>query len=92
LIETHRLRIFAKPLGVLKIDASEQAVVISFGRESRVDPAKVIKLIQTDSRYRLISNEKLRFEINIPEMARRARTIRETLAGIALPMPETSTA
>ncbi len=89
LIETHRLRIFAKPLGVLKIDASEQAVVISFGQESRVDPAKVIKLIQTDSRYRLISNEKLRFEINIPEMARRARTIRETLAGIALPVPET---
>jgi transcription-repair coupling factor (superfamily II helicase) len=88
LIETHRLRIFSKPLGVTKIDASEQAVVISFGRDSKVDPAKVIKLIQTDKRYRLIGNEKLRLDIDIPEMARRARTIRETLAGIAMPMPE----
>jgi transcription-repair coupling factor (superfamily II helicase) len=86
LLETHRLRLFAKPIGVLKIDATEDAIAITFGKNSQVDPAKVIRLIQTDKRYRLVGNEKLRLDASIPDISLRARTIREMLAGIALPV------
>ena len=84
LLETHRLRIDAKPVGVSKIDATPETVVITFGQDARVDPAKVIRLIQTDKRYRLVGNEKLRLDMAIPDIAQRARTIRDMLAGISL--------
>jgi transcription-repair coupling factor (superfamily II helicase) len=84
LLETHRLRIFARPLGVQKIDATPQAIVVSFGSGAKVDPAKVIRLVQSDRRYRLVGNEKLRLECAIPDVSERARTIRDMLAGVAL--------
>ncbi|MBU3724430.1 MAG: transcription-repair coupling factor [Burkholderiaceae bacterium] len=84
LLETHRLRIFARPIGVQKIDATPDTIVITFGQDSRVDPAKVIRLIQSDTRYRLVGNEKLRMEIAIADITQRARAIREMLAGICL--------
>ena len=84
MIETHRLRIFAKPIGVQKIDATPEVIVITFGKEARVDPAKVIRLIQSDKRFRLVGNEKLRIEMEIEDIAQRGRTIRETLAQISI--------
>jgi transcription-repair coupling factor (superfamily II helicase) len=87
LLETHRLRIYAKPLGVQKIDATAEAVVISFGRDSQVDPAKVIRLIQTDKRFKLAGNDRLRFEGAVADISQRARTIREILASIAATTP-----
>ncbi len=83
LLETHRLRIFARPIGVQKIDATPDVIVVSFGKGAKVDPAKVIRLVQTDKRYRLVGNEKLRFEQPIEDISQRARAIREMLAGIA---------
>ena len=84
LLETHRLRIFAKPLGVQKIDATSESISISFNpNASRVDPAKVIALIQKDSRYKLASNDRLRCAIAIEAVAQRGRAIRELLAGIS---------
>ncbi|WVN42724.1 transcription-repair coupling factor [beta proteobacterium MWH-UniP1] len=91
LLETHRLRLFAKPVGVLKIDATEEAITITFDQHAQVDPAKVIRLIQTDKRYRLLGNEKLRCDTAIADISQRARTIREILAGIAAAPNPTST-
>lgn len=83
LLETHRLRIFAKPIGVQKIDATPDSVTITFGKEAQVDPAKVIRLVQSDKRYRLVGNEKLKIEAAVEDIAARSRLIRETLAQIA---------
>ena len=82
LLETHRLRIFSRPMGVQKIDATPEAIVVSFDRDARVDPAKVIRLIQSDRRYRLVGNEKLRLESPIPDLAERTRTIRDMLSKV----------
>jgi transcription-repair coupling factor (superfamily II helicase) len=85
LLETHRLRIFAKPVGVLKIDATANTVVITFDQHhSQVDPAKVIRLIQKDPRYKLAGNDRLRCEIEIEDISQRARAIREILAGVVV--------
>ena len=83
LLETHRLRIFAKPIGVQKIDATPDSVTITYGKEAQVDPAKVIRLVQSDKRYRLVGNEKLKIEAAVEDIAARSRLIRETLAQIA---------
>ena len=84
LLETHRLRIDAAPLGVQKIDATPDTIVITFGQSAQVDPAKVIRLIQSDPRYRLVGNEKLRCDTAVADISKRTRVIREILAGIAL--------
>jgi transcription-repair coupling factor (superfamily II helicase) len=83
-LETHRLRLFARPIGVNKIDATEESITISFSRASQVDPAKVIRLIQSDKRCRLVGNEKLRLDAAITDISQRTRTIREILASIAI--------
>ncbi len=83
LLETHRLRIFSKPIGVQKIDATSESITITFGKDAQVDPAKVIRLVQSDKRFRLVGNEKLKIEAAVEDVAARSRLIRETLAGIA---------
>jgi len=84
LLETHRLRLFVRPIGVTKIDATEESITISFNKTSQVDPTKVIRLIQSDKRCRLVGNEKLRVDVAITEISQRARTIRDVLASIAI--------
>lgn len=82
LIETHKLRIFAKPIGVLKVDAAPEVMVMTFGKDHQIDPAKIIRLIQSDQRYKLMGNEKLRVNISVPDPTQRARAVRELLAGL----------
>jgi transcription-repair coupling factor (superfamily II helicase) len=83
LLETHRLRIFSKPIGVQKIDATSETITITFGPHASVDPAKVIRLVQSDKRFRLAGNEKLKIEAAVEDIAARSRLIRETLSQIA---------
>ena len=83
LLETHRLRIFAKPLGVMKIDAAPETIVISFSQDASIDPAKVIRLIQTDPQVKLQGNEKLRLNTAIADPTQRARSIRELLSRLS---------
>ncbi len=83
LLETHRLRIFSKPIGVQKIDAAPESITITFGPHANVDPAKVIRLVQSDKRYRLVGNEKLKIQAAVLDISARSRLIRETLAQIA---------
>ena len=63
LLETHRLRLRCKAWNVIKIDAGPERVAVQFGPNAPVNPAKVIKLIQTDSRFRLQGNDRLRADI-----------------------------
>lgn len=82
LLETHRLRIFVKPHGILKIDATAEAVVMTFGRDSKVDPAKAMALMGKDSRVKFSGADRLRFEIACPEVEGRVRRIREWITAI----------
>ena len=46
LLTTHRLRLAAQPLGIVKIDASETQALLQFGPKTPVDPARIIELVQ----------------------------------------------
>jgi transcription-repair coupling factor (superfamily II helicase) len=80
LIETHRLRILAKPLGITKIDATEKVVQLHFISEPPIDPARIIELLQKDRSYRLAGPQRLSVSRETPALRERAKAIREIMA------------
>jgi transcription-repair coupling factor (superfamily II helicase) len=68
LVMSHHLRLLAKPIGVLKLDASDEAITIQFAAKNKIDPMRVIQLIQSKPRYKLAGQDKLRVEIALPDV------------------------
>jgi transcription-repair coupling factor (superfamily II helicase) len=62
LIDSHRLRIEARPLGVVKVDAGPDAMVLQFQPNPPIDPARIIQLIQTRKNFKLSGQDRLRIE------------------------------
>jgi transcription-repair coupling factor (superfamily II helicase) len=87
LVETHRLRLMAEPLGVARIDAAPEAIVVTFGAHPNVDPAHIIRLVQTRKGWRLSGPEKLRIESRLSETAMRVVRVREILKDLRTPAP-----
>ena len=79
LIDSHRLRLLAKPLGVQKLDASEVAIQVHFIKHPPIDPMKIIQLLQTKRNYKLAGQDKLRVEANIDDVALRVVRVKELL-------------
>jgi transcription-repair coupling factor (superfamily II helicase) len=77
LLETHRLRILSKPLGIAKIDASAEAIVLQFKPNPPIDPAKIIKLLQSRRDAKLSGQDRLRFTVQTPDLTARVQRIRE---------------
>ncbi|MDD5366233.1 MAG: transcription-repair coupling factor [Gallionellaceae bacterium] len=82
LIETHRLRLDTEPLGIVKLDAGDKAVSIQFKPNPPIDPARLIKLIQTKREYRLAGQDKLRIEAASAGLTERLARIRGVLGEI----------
>jgi transcription-repair coupling factor (superfamily II helicase) len=76
LLDSHRLRILAKPLGISKVDASSEAIVIQFVPNPPIDPMKVITLIQSKRHIKMAGQDKLRIELKYGELAQRVLAIR----------------
>ncbi|MBB5190395.1 transcription-repair coupling factor (superfamily II helicase) [Silvimonas terrae] len=85
LLDCHKLRMLAKPIGITKIDAADSAIVISFAANTQVDPMKIITLIQSKKNYRLAGQDRLRLEGNWPEAPLRAVRVKELLAELVKP-------
>ena len=83
LVETHRLRIAAAPLGVRKIDASEAAISVQFVPNPPIDALRIIELVQKNRHIKLAGQDKLRIEAKMPDVAIRAQTIKLTLRALA---------
>ena len=62
LLATHRLRLLAEPLGIIKIDASEAHALIQFSSKPQVDPMRIIELVQKRRDLRLSGQDRLRLE------------------------------
>ena len=83
LMACHRLRINAKPLGIIKIDASDAAIQLQFnpksGVESVLDPMKLIQLLQRDRRCRMNGPDKLRVTVAFDDVQLRTDFIKSLL-------------
>jgi transcription-repair coupling factor (superfamily II helicase) len=85
LIDSHRLRIEARPLGVVKIDAGPDSLALQFQPKPPVDPARIIQLIQTRRNFKLSGQDRLRVEEKHAEAPVRAQRVREILRELAKP-------
>ncbi|MFJ0752348.1 transcription-repair coupling factor [Bordetella bronchiseptica] len=82
LLATHRLRLAAQPLGIVKIDASETQALLQFGAKTTVDPLRIIELVQRQRHIKLSGQDKLRVEIKAPQIAARADAVRAVLRAL----------
>jgi transcription-repair coupling factor (superfamily II helicase) len=83
LIDSHRLRIEAKPLGISKVDAGPESIVLQFVKDPPIDPRRIIELIQTRKNFKLAGQDRLRIDerhVQVSERAQRVRTIFRELA------------
>ena len=76
LIETHRLRIAAKTVGIIKIDAHGEAATLQFMAKPPIDPMRIIELIQKNRQIKLNGQDKLKITANMPDLAARVAQIK----------------
>ena len=88
LIDGHRLRVLARPYGVVKVDAAPGVINITFKANPPIEPMRIIELIQKNRHIKLAGNEKLRIERELPEPKDRAQMVRDILRSLGQPIAE----
>lgn len=83
LIACHRLRITAKHLGIVKVDASDAAIQLQFNPKADIDPLKLINLLQRDKRCRMNGPEKLRISVELGNLNHRVDLIQQIMKEFA---------
>ena len=77
LLDCHRLRIAAKPLGIMRIDASADSIQVQFIPNPPIDPLKIIQLIQSSREYSLSGQDRLKILVKIEDVNKRVMRIKE---------------
>jgi len=85
LFDTHRLRVLAKPYGVVKIDANPKLMSITFRPNPPIDAMKIIALVQKNKNVKLAGNDKLRIEREFADPKDRAQYVRDVLRALGPP-------
>ncbi|CAN7401462.1 transcription-repair coupling factor [Variovorax sp. LjRoot290] len=85
LIDVHRLRVLARPYGVVKVDAAPGVIHITFKKDPPIDSMNIIALIQKNKHIKLAGNEKLRIERELKEPKDRAQMVRDVLRSLGQP-------
>ena len=83
LLSCHRLRLIAKPLGVVKIDAGPERTTLQFAPRPPFDPGRLILLVQRDGRIRFAGPDRVRIERGAPGLAERFALVRDFLSRLA---------
>ena len=83
LLACHRLRLVARPLGVVKIDAGPERTTLQFAPRPPFDPGKLILLVQRDGRIRFAGPDRVRIERGAPALNERFALVRDFLARLA---------
>lgn len=84
LIASHHLRIQASELGIDAIDASNEAIIFTFGKHHRINPATIVAIMQSDKNYRLIGADKLRVTIAIEDVMQRVQIIKNIMKQLSV--------
>jgi transcription-repair coupling factor (superfamily II helicase) len=74
------LKLLAEQIGLAKIQAGAEGGSITFAERSRVDPTRLLKLIESDSkRYRLDGPYRLRFSWTLENPEKRISALDKLL-------------
>ncbi|MES2325289.1 MAG: transcription-repair coupling factor [Pseudomonadota bacterium] len=79
LIETHRLRVAAKAVGIVKIDAHSEAASLQFMVNPPIDSMRIIALIQKNRHIKLAGQDKLKITVSMPDLAARVTQVKQTI-------------
>ncbi|MCP2040060.1 transcription-repair coupling factor (superfamily II helicase) [Neisseria sp. HSC-16F19] len=82
LIESHRIRLTAKALGIDSIDAGSEALTLTFNKHTPVEPADIIMLMQSNKNYRMSGADKLRVTAVMEEIETRIQTVKAVLKNL----------
>jgi transcription-repair coupling factor (superfamily II helicase) len=82
LVETHRLRVAAIPVGIIKIDAHAESATLQFEPNPPIDAMRIIELIQKNRHIKLNGQDKLRITANMPDLAARVGQIKNTIRAL----------
>jgi transcription-repair coupling factor (superfamily II helicase) len=85
LIDVHRLRVLARPYGVVKVDAAPTVIHITFKPNPPVEPLAIIQLVQKNRHIKLAGNDKLRIEKSLVDVKDRAQMVRDVLRALGQP-------
>jgi len=77
LLETHRLRILGRSVGVAKLDAGPNSIQLQLVPKPPIDPADVILLIQSDRNFKLAGPDKLVWKKETTSLKQRAAAVKE---------------
>ena len=80
LVESHRLRIHGRALGIARIDATDSGVQLQFVPKPPIEAIKVLNLVQTRCNYRLAGQDRLRIDGKLPDLKSRISLIQEAFA------------
>ena len=89
LFDSHRLRVLARTYGVAKIDANPKLINISFKPNPPVAAANIIALVQRHKHIKLVGNDKLRIDRELPEPKDRAQAVRDLFKALGPPVVAT---
>ena len=79
LIETHRLRLRAQTMGIIKMDIAASLGQIHFSKNAPIDGLSMIQLIQKDRNVKLNGQDKIRLTYEMPELADRVLRVNQVL-------------
>ncbi|MFC7287765.1 transcription-repair coupling factor [Herminiimonas glaciei] len=82
LVETHRLRVAAIPVGIIKIDAHAESATLQFEPNPPIDAMRIIELIQKNRHIKLNGQDKLRITASMPDLAARVSQIKNTIRAL----------
>lgn len=82
LVETHRLRVAAIPVGIIKIDAHAESATLQFEPNPPIDAMRIIELIQKNRHIKLNGQDKLRITASMPDLAARVNQIKNTIRAL----------
>jgi transcription-repair coupling factor (superfamily II helicase) len=80
LVESHRLRILGKPLGISRVDATDSAVQLQFIPNPPIEPIKVLKLVQSRRNYKLAGPNGIRIEAKLADLQAKTALIRQAFS------------
>jgi transcription-repair coupling factor (superfamily II helicase) len=76
LLDSHLLRIMAKPLGISKVDASSESIVMQFIPEPPIDPMKIITMIQSKRHIKMSGQDKLKIDLKYGDLQQRVLAVK----------------
>jgi transcription-repair coupling factor (superfamily II helicase) len=83
-IRIAELKLLASSLGIEKIDAADSGGYLLFGREARIDPLNLVRLVQRDGQnYRMQGAHRLQFRLELQKPEERFSSIEYLLRDLA---------